>query len=111
MKIKELITKRKAAFLILCHKYQVKTLYAFGSSVSNHFDEVSSDIDLLVEIDEEDPVKRGDLLMEFWDHLEDFFDRRVDLLTNSSIKNPVLRNSIDKTKILVYDRTGEKVFS
>lgn len=65
MKLKEEITKRKEAFLNLCHKYQVKKLYVFGSSVTSHFDEVSSDIDLLVEIDEEDPIKRGKCLWIF----------------------------------------------
>jgi uncharacterized protein len=111
MKIKTEIQKRENEFFNLCHKHQVNTLYAFGSSVTDQFNEKSSDIDLLVEIDEEDPIKRGELLMGFWDNLEDFFKRRVDLLTNSSIKNPVLRNSIDMSKILVYDRRWEKVFS
>ena len=45
-----------------------------------------------------------------WDTFEVFFHRKVDLLTDSSIRNPYLRKSIDSTKILIYDGSGEKVF-
>jgi uncharacterized protein len=31
------------------------------------------------------------------------FQRKVDLLINSSIENPILRKSIDLSKILIYD--------
>ena len=37
------------------------------------------------------------------------FNRKVDLLTDSSIRNPFLRKSIDTTKILIYDGAGQKV--
>ena len=47
--------------------------------------------------------------MNIWDKLEDFFQRKVDLLTNSSIKNPILRKNIDTTKILLYDGIEQKV--
>ncbi|MEN8249471.1 MAG: nucleotidyltransferase domain-containing protein [Bacteroidota bacterium] len=86
----------------LCKEHKVKSLYAFGSSVSEKFDEKSSDIDLVVEIDNSDPLERGELLISLWDKLEMFFQRKVDLITNSSIKNPFLRKNIDSTKVLVY---------
>ncbi len=84
-------------------------LYAFGSSVTDQFNEQTSDVDLLVEIDEADPIERGEKLMSLWDTLEDFFDRKVDLLTNSSLKNPILKNNIERTKVLLYDGRGQKV--
>jgi predicted nucleotidyltransferase len=83
----------------LCQNYDVKTLYAFGSSINENFKEDSSDIDLLVELSTEDPVKRGQNLLDLWDKLEAFFKRKVDLLTSSSMRNPVLRKSIVLTKI------------
>ena len=109
MVFKREIERKPDDFLALCQKHNVKLLYAFGSSVSDQFDETSSDIDLLVEIDEDDPLKRGSKLFSLWDLLEEFFQRKVDLLTDSSIKNPILRKNIDKTKILIYDRNGQKV--
>ncbi|MBU0489778.1 MAG: nucleotidyltransferase domain-containing protein [Bacteroidetes bacterium] len=75
--------------------------HAFGSSVTDNFDYQKSDIDLLVEIDDLDPLERGEKLLSLWDKFEDLFHRRVDLLTDSSIRNPYLRKSIDSTKILI----------
>ena len=109
MIIKEEISKKLSDFTELCETHKVKYLYAFGSSITDKFDYKKSDIDLLVEIEEPDPVKRGEKLISLWDTFEAFFKRKVDLLTESSIRNPYLRKSIDSTKILIYDGTGQKV--
>lgn len=94
----------------MCEKHDVKSIYAFGSSVNDKFDPDKSDIDLLVQINEDDPVERGEKLLSLWDKLEELFQRRVDLLTEDSIKNPFLKKSIDATKVLIYDGKGTKVF-
>ena len=109
MLIKDEISKKQNDFAFLCKSHNVKYLYAFGSSVSDKFDNKKSDIDLLVEIDSEDPIDRGEKLLSLWDLFESFFKRKVDLLTESSIRNPYLRKSIDSTKILIYDGSGQKV--
>jgi len=97
------IQNKKSDFLALCKTHEVKSLYAFGSSITDQFNSSTSDIDLLIEIDDDDPIERGERLMSIWDKLETFFQLKVDLLTNSSIKNPVLRESINATKTLIYD--------
>lgn len=109
MNLKDSIAKNSNAFLELCESHDVKTLYAFGSATTDRFNEASSDIDLLVEIDTQDPIKRGQNLMDLWDQFEKIFQRKVDLLTGSSIKNPILRKSIDASKILIYDGKERKV--
>lgn len=109
MKMKESIQTKLVEFLTLCKSHKVKNIYAFGSAVTENFNEDSSDIDLLIEIDMEDPIERGENLMDIWDKLEDFFQRKVDLLTHSSIKNPILKKNIDSTKILLYDGKEQKV--
>lgn len=109
MVIKDEILKRLNDFNSLCQEHQVKYLYAFGSSVTGRFDYDKSDIDLLVEIDDNDPIARGEKLISLWDTFERFFNRKVDLLTDSSIRNPFLRKSIDATKILIYDGSRQKV--
>lgn len=109
MYVKDEILKRLIDFKILCQDHEVKSLYAFGSSVNDKFDPSTSDIDFLVEIDEPDPVERGEKLISLWDKFEQFFHRKIDLLTDSSIRNPYLRKSIDSTKILIYDGSGQKV--
>lgn len=110
MVIKDEILKQKKDFKAICQQHNVKYLYAFGSSTSDMFDMSKSDIDLLVEIDDPDPVQRGEKLISLWDNFESFFRRKVDLLTDSSIHNPYLRKNIDATKILLYEGEGAKVF-
>jgi len=109
MKIKDSIQPKLIDFTTLCKLYNVKNLYAFGSATTDQFDENSSDIDLLIEIEENDPLERGEKLLAIWDKLEEFFQRKVDLLTQSSLKNPILRKNIDATKILIYDGKRQEV--
>ena len=109
MKPKEAIHKHTKQFLEICLGHQVSRLYAFGSALTEKFNEQSSDVDLLVEVEEEDPVRRGEILMSLWDELEIFFGRKVDLLTHTTVKNPVLKKNIEASKILIYDGSGQKV--
>jgi hypothetical protein len=107
MIIRDQISKKKKDFIFLCKSHKVKYLYAFGSSTDDRFDPKKSDIDLLVEIDSLDPIDRGEKLLSLWDLFESFFNRKVDLLTESSIRNPYLKKSIDSTKVLIYDGSGK----
>ena len=109
MNLKESIHSKTADFLSLCKSNNVENLYVFGSSITNRFDENSSDIDLLIELEPSDPMERGESLIRIWDQLEHFFQRRVDLLTYSSIKNPILKKTIDATKILIYNGKEQKI--
>lgn len=109
MKVLEDIRKRKEEFLLLCKSHDVESLYAFGSAIKDTFNAEKSDIDFLIDIESEDPLKRGEYLISLWDKFEDFFQRKVDLITNSSIKNPILKRNIDATKILIYDGKRREV--
>lgn len=106
MIIRDEILKKQKDFTVLCKNHNVRYLYAFGSSVTDKFDTGKSDIDLLVEINSMDPIERGETLLSLWDLFEVFFQRKVDLLTDSSIHNPYLRKNIDSTKVLIYDGSG-----
>lgn len=103
------LKEQKAEFESLCHAHDVDKLFLFGSLVSGGFDPSRSDVDVVVTVAVNDPVKRGEKLLSLWDGLEAFFERRVDLLTEDSIRNPYLKSSIERTKVLVYDRTREKI--
>jgi len=109
MYLENVIKANSSEFLSLCKSHDVKTLYAFGSSVNNQFDEERSDIDLLVELETHDPIERGEKLMDLWDKFEGFFHRKVDLLANNSIRNPFLRKNIDASKILIYDGQRQEI--
>ena len=104
------IRKNLSLFSDICKNHGIKSLYAFGSSVTDQFNPQRSDIDLLVGMEDMDPLEKGEKLLSLWDKLEDFFQRKVDLLTQKSLKNPFLLENIDKTKILLYDNKRKEVF-
>jgi predicted nucleotidyltransferase len=110
MDLMTLIKERQNDFLDLCRTHSVAKIYAFGSSITDHFNPDKSDIDLVVKVDVEDPADRGEVLLSLWDKLEALFERKVDLLTEDSIRNPYLKSNINRTKKLIYDGEGEKVF-
>jgi hypothetical protein len=87
----------------LCVRNKVKTLYVFGSVLSDRFNE-QSDIDLIVDIDSDDPFEYADNYFNLKFALQDLIKRPVDLLENKAIKNPYIRQNIDKSKSLVYGR-------
>lgn len=87
----------------LCLENKVGKLYLFGSALTPNFSK-KSDIDLIIEIEEENPIKKGELLMKTWSDLETIFQRKVDLLTSKNVKNPILKKSIEDNIQLIYDR-------
>ena len=109
MNLITILKDHNSDFIKICASHRVEKIYAFGSSITNHFDPVKSDIDLIVELDLQDPIEYGETLLYLWNALESFFDRKVDLLTEESIQNPYLRKSIEATKKLIYDGQSEKV--
>ncbi len=106
--LKDLIASNREGFRNLCEAHEVASLHAFGSSVQGGFTE-KSDVDLVVDLKTKDPLRFGELMLDLWDKLEAFFGRRVDLLTLRSVKNPVMREEIERTKVLVYDGSQAQV--
>jgi len=102
------INFKSSEFISLCKSHKVRELYAFGSVVNGNFTD-KSDIDLVVEIDESNPLNKGELLLSLWDKFENYFNRKVDLLTPDSIKNPYLKESIDHSKKLIYNGSKEEI--
>lgn len=86
----------------LCLKYKVKSLYAFGSVCTEHFDE-NSDIDLLISFKTMDFGDYADTYFELADRFEILFQRPVDLVTDKSLGNPYFIESINKTKTPIYE--------
>jgi len=109
MYLEALIKGRYTEFANLCKSHRVDKLYFFGSSITEHFDPKSSDIDVVVHLNIEDPLDYGETLLSLWDKLELFFERKVDLLTEESLKNPYLKKSIEASKKLIYDGQREKI--
>lgn len=103
MEIFDQINKNPELFRNICESENVSELFAFGSVIRNDFRK-ESDIDLLIRIDEKDPISRGEKLLSVWTKLENFFQRRVDLLTENSIRNPIFKNTVLKSRVLIYEK-------
>jgi len=99
------IDKHTKQLTELCENNSVvEKLYFFGSVLSPKFDKSSSDIDILIEVADLPPEDRGEGLISLWDNLESLFNRKVDLLTIDSLRNPVFKKEVEQTKKLFYDR-------
>lgn len=85
----------------LCQQHKVKSLYVFGSVLTDRFNE-KSDIDLIVDIDSTDPFEYADNYFNLKFALQDLFKRPIDLLENKAIKNQFIRDNIESSKFLVY---------
>ena len=96
-----LIQKYQPEIQRLCKKHAVQSLYVFGSVLQNNFTP-HSDIDLLVEFDWENDCDFSNCYWELKTELESLFDRKVDLVCDSAIRNPIFRRKVDAHKEAVY---------
>jgi predicted nucleotidyltransferase len=104
-----LIENSKPALAELCRRFQVRRLYLFGSGTGPRFDAKTSDLDFLVELSNRQPTKAyADRYLGLAESLERLFGRRVDLLTDQSIRNPFLRREVQATRQLVYEQRSEE---
>lgn len=97
------IEKVKPEIERVCRRLPVKRLGLFGSALSQNFSQ-SSDIDVLVIFDSSENIDLFDKYFELKEQLEEIFKRDVDLVVDRKFKNPVLRESIDRTRIVIYER-------
>ena len=93
-----IIETRRAELTALCRRFHVRRLDVFGSATRDDFDPARSDVDFLVEF--EPPGALGALHQFFGlkEALEALFDRPVDLVVESAVKNPYIRKSIEETR-------------
>lgn len=101
-----LLVSRKETLATLCKEYQVEKLYLFGSATTGRFGP-DSDLDMVVRFQplEMPPEDRGQLYWDFLESLEQLLKRKVDLLTDKKFSNPYFRQEVEKTKVLIYDRS------
>ena len=85
----------------LCKENKVKSLYAFGSVTRDDFNS-QSDIDLVVDFNENDPFKYSDLYFNLKLRIEEILRRQVDLLEDRAIRNRFFREQLENTKVLIY---------
>ncbi len=84
-----------------CQRYEVRTLWLFGSAVHGTFDPATSDLDFLVDLGDYEPSvaeRYGGLYMA----LRDLFDREIDLVTVRASGNAGVLDHITETRQVLY---------
>ena len=97
-----IISEKSGDFNNLCRKLGVEKLELFGSGAREEFDPAKSDLDFIVSFFRDHRLGLADRYLELAEGLESLFSRKVDLLTIGSIKNPLFRRNIERSKKLVY---------
>ena len=87
----------------MCQLYKLKKLYAFGSAVTDNFTD-ESDIDFLISFDEKLSVEEyTDNYFALHYKLRELFNREIDIVTERSLSNPYFTESVNETKMLIYE--------
>ena len=85
----------------ICQRYRIAYVDAFGSLARNEQTD-ASDIDLIIEFTEPRQEAISHRFFGFLHAMEDRYQRRIDLLTENSLKNPYLRQEVNRERIRLY---------
>ncbi len=98
----DLIEQHRAELEELCRKYRVKTLEVFGSAVDGTWDPACSDLDFLVQFLPEAAARSFWGYFDLRDELQEVFQRRVDLVMPSAIRNPYFLKAVNQQRQVLY---------
>jgi len=99
--MQKLIEDNLSSLSLLCSKYDIKTMYVFGSVCTDKFN-LKSDIDILISFKDISIEKYTNNYFSLHSDLEKLFNRKIDLITENSLSNPYFIESIEETKQLLY---------
>jgi predicted nucleotidyltransferase len=86
----------------LCEKHHVSSLALFGSAANDTMNN-ESDVDFLIQFsDDINVLDYADNYFAFLASLELLIDKKIDLVSKKSVKNPVLLEEINRSKIELY---------
>jgi hypothetical protein len=91
---------------ILCRRYAVRRLGAFGSVLRDDFDPKRSDIDLTVEFGRSRTYGLADQYFRFKAAIERLLGREVDLVELRAMPASRLKQSIERSQLPVYDQAA-----
>ena len=96
-----LIEQHQEALQRLCRRYRVRRLDAFGSAVRDDLHE-ASDLDFVVEFEDLELDQYADHYFGLREALAELFQRPVDLVMASAIKNPYFLESLNASRAVIY---------
>lgn len=100
--MEKLVKENINNIITLCKRHHVKSISLFGSAAKDAM-VANSDIDFLVHFSEEiDALDYADNYFSLQEELERLLGRKIDLVTRKSLKNPILIQEIDRSKVDLY---------
>lgn len=96
-----LLDKHTTYIQQLCSKHKVIRLYAFGSVLTNQFNQ-ESDVDFLVDFEPLELSLYADNYFSLKFALEEALHRSIDLLEEKALKNPFFKKVIENQRQLIY---------
>ncbi len=93
----------KTQIFNFCEQNNVKTLSVFGSVLTEKFNE-QSDIDMVVELLDSDPIQYAENYFNLKFSLQDLLNYPIDLLEDKTLENSYLKQKIAASKIVFYQR-------
>lgn len=99
-----LIRDHLDAIADLARRNHVQRLYLFGSAVRDDFDPRGSDLDFAVDFKPDAPrLGFEGPYFKLLFGLKKLFNREVDLVQRSAIRNPYFREELEETEVLIYE--------
>jgi predicted nucleotidyltransferase len=100
--MQEFILAKQHEIAELCRKHHVRRLAVFGSAARDDFDPSRSDVDLRIEFERDSIERYADNYFELQDALEALFQRKVDILSSPTIRNPYFRDAVESSQVTIY---------
>ena len=101
------IQDKRPQLAVLCRRFGVRTLDLFASAATGAFNAATNDLDFIVDLGGYD-VTVVDRFLDLADALKALFDRPVDLITVKSVRSPVFRAEVERSRIPLYDARGDQ---
>jgi predicted nucleotidyltransferase len=102
MSAEAILKERQGALAELCRLHRVQRLEVFGSGTDESFDPASSDFDMLVTFEPCSPSQHYERYFGLLEALEALFERPVDLVEPSAMRNPFFIRQVNESRRLLY---------
>ena len=97
-----IIASHAAQLRELCERFGVQRLEVFGSAATGRFDPARSDLDFLVEYEDDPSRDPYETFFGLLEGLESLFGRKVDLVNARRIENPYFLRRVNEQRRVVY---------
>ncbi len=105
MPVPPLLAGRRKEIGLLCRRFSVQYLAAFGSVVRSDFDQ-TSDVDLVVTFGKSTRYAPAEQYFEFKSAIEALLRRSVDLVELEAMPDSRLKRIIERTQVRIYGKAA-----